>query len=273
MVPAPPAPRRAARPAGAQPRTIDHCAQTIDHCAQVPRLVRGLCARGARARLGRRRLRPDRARQPRNPECPPPPSRTTWTRLVHPSVLIGHVSAGRARRACAAGARSYKEPSLLAKARAGAVPWGAPRCSTDAPAPAADASLDLSASSASSSDGGAARAPPPEGYSDEARAWRDAHARRALRGAPGFHRRGREAAPAVRVGARVDLPGGASLALESVLGRGQWAVVYQARRVGAGRALDAALDDAELAALKARRAPRNARPAPPSRGTQCTCGV
>ena len=50
--------------------------------------------------------------------------------------------AGRTR-ACAAGARSYKEPSLLAKARAGAVPWGAPRCSTDAPAPAADASLEL----------------------------------------------------------------------------------------------------------------------------------
>jgi hypothetical protein len=23
---------------------------------------------------------------------PPPPSRTKWTRLVHPSVLIGHVS-------------------------------------------------------------------------------------------------------------------------------------------------------------------------------------
>ena len=25
-------------------------------------------------------------------EAPPPPSRTKWTRLVHPSVLIGHVS-------------------------------------------------------------------------------------------------------------------------------------------------------------------------------------
>ena len=39
--------------------------------------------------------------------CPlPPPSRTKWTRLVHPSVLIGHVS--RARRETRCGARTLR---------------------------------------------------------------------------------------------------------------------------------------------------------------------
>ena len=38
-------------------------------------------------------------RRRRRCACPPPspPSRTKWTRLVHPSVLIGHVSRGRGR--------------------------------------------------------------------------------------------------------------------------------------------------------------------------------
>ena len=35
--------------------------------------------------------------------APPPPSRTKWTRLVHPSVLIGHVQSGRARTAWGTG--------------------------------------------------------------------------------------------------------------------------------------------------------------------------
>ena len=34
---------------------------------------------------------------------PPPPSRTKWTRLVYPSVLIGHVSSLRGRAAAARG--------------------------------------------------------------------------------------------------------------------------------------------------------------------------
>ena len=57
----------------------------------------------ARPRASRRMLRvgllpPPRALTPSPP--PPPPSRTKWTLLVHPSVLIGHVSSlWRARRA------------------------------------------------------------------------------------------------------------------------------------------------------------------------------
>jgi len=35
--------------------------------------------------------------------APPPPSRTKWTRLVHPSVLTGHVQSGRARTAWGTG--------------------------------------------------------------------------------------------------------------------------------------------------------------------------
>ena len=52
-----------------------------------------------RARAGRRRRAPRHGGPPRVRDqwrrrggAPPSPSRTKWTRLVHPSVLIGHVS-------------------------------------------------------------------------------------------------------------------------------------------------------------------------------------
>jgi hypothetical protein len=47
-----------------------------------------------RAAGGARRLRRPGKRSMRSTTCafPPPPSRTKWTRLVHPSVLTGHVS-------------------------------------------------------------------------------------------------------------------------------------------------------------------------------------
>jgi hypothetical protein len=62
------------------------------------------------------------ALQPAGALPPPPPSRTKWTRLVHPSVLIGHVSshagALRGARACLALLADPAAPRGAARAAA-----------------------------------------------------------------------------------------------------------------------------------------------------------
>jgi hypothetical protein len=52
-----------------------------------PERPRARRARGRAAAVYKGFVDPGRCRNP-----PPPPSRTNWTRLLHPSVLIGHVS-------------------------------------------------------------------------------------------------------------------------------------------------------------------------------------
>jgi hypothetical protein len=85
--------------------------------------------------------RPDPRSYHAPPPHPPPPSRTKWTRLVHPSVLIGHVSSlspvhpvhGSTAAAAAGGgawrrsAASAAVGALVARARAGAASQGRPR--------------------------------------------------------------------------------------------------------------------------------------------------
>jgi len=73
---------------------------------------------------------------------PPPPSRTKWTRLVHPSVLIGHVSSkrgdgrpGRAPRVGARRRRGRDERPVEAPAATGVALPAAPRAPVDARAP------------------------------------------------------------------------------------------------------------------------------------------
>ena len=79
---APPAARRFSSRRASTPRAgcTARCASAS--CTRSPRQRCGTWSRRvASPRASRTRLRP-----------PPPPSRTKWTRPVHPSVLIGHVS-------------------------------------------------------------------------------------------------------------------------------------------------------------------------------------
>ena len=65
---------------------------------------------------GEKRFSPTRSRfSPTSARPPPPPSRTKWTRLVHPSVLTGHVSSL---------SRSARPAGVAPAAGAGARPLG-----------------------------------------------------------------------------------------------------------------------------------------------------